>query len=197
MNPLVLAFLVGCSTPSKIEIAGDPKIVVHSLDAEIAIPDAKVLDQNGAAIEPAPKLTWSIAKTDIAELSADGGKVKPKADGETELTASLNNLTQSVQIVVSLPDAIALSGYDAASPVAVGGTVTLTAAVTADGTALTDQTVEWKSSDDTKATVANGVVTGVAEGMATITATSGALTSTVDVTVGPAAAADPAAAGTK
>lgn len=43
---------------------------------------------------------------------------------------------------------------------------------------------KWSSSDDTKATVsASGVITGVAEGTATITATSGSFTATVAVTV--------------
>ena len=187
MNPFILALLVGCSTPSEIAIDGDAKIVVHSLDAEVALPSAKVLDQNGAAIEPAPKISWTVAKTDVAELSADGSKIKPKADGETDLTASLNDLTKSVQLVVSLPDAIELSGYTAGTPVPATTTVTLSAAVMADGAALTDQAVTWSSSDDTKATVADGVVTGVADGTATITATSGALSSAVEVTVGAAA----------
>ena len=49
--------------------------------------------------------------------------------------------------------------------VAVGGTVRINAR-----TVPTDETITWTSSDDTKATVANGVVTGVSEGTATITA---------------------------
>ena len=50
--------------------------------------------------------------------------------------------------------------------VAPSDTATLTATTVPAG-----ETVTWTSSDDTKATVANGVVTGVAEGSATITAT--------------------------
>lgn len=49
--------------------------------------------------------------------------------------------------------------------VAVSGTVTLNATTIPNGA-----TVTWTSSDSTKATVSNGVVTGVAEGSATITA---------------------------
>ena len=46
------------------------------------------------------------------------------------------------------------------------------------------QQVTWSSSDDTKATVnQNGLVTGVAAGPATITATAGALSASVTVTV--------------
>ena len=44
--------------------------------------------------------------------------------------------------------------------------------------------VTWSSSDDTKATVsASGVITGIAEGTATVTATSGSFTASVAVTV--------------
>lgn len=60
--------------------------------------------------------------------------------------------------------------------VAVDGNITLTATVA--GTGNPAQTVTWKSSDESKATVdANGKVTGVAEGPVKITATS-----TVDTT---------------
>ena len=50
--------------------------------------------------------------------------------------------------------------------VEVGSTITLDTQVVPSGSAIT-----WSTSDDTKTTVANGVVTGVAAGTATITAT--------------------------
>jgi uncharacterized protein (TIGR02145 family) len=57
----------------------------------------------------------------------------------------------------------------------------LTAIVTPDN--ATDKTVTWTSSDASKATVANGTVTAVAEGTATITAKAGNQTATCVVTV--------------
>lgn len=60
----------------------------------------------------------------------------------------------------------------------VGGKVTLKATVAPVGTAVT-----WSSSDATKATVSDGVVTGVAAGTATITAKAGTTTATCEVTV--------------
>ncbi len=56
----------------------------------------------------------------------------------------------------------------AASMTVGGETLTLTATVAPDN--ATDKTVTWTSSDPTVATVANGVVTAVAAGTATITA---------------------------
>ena len=65
----------------------------------------------------------------------------------------------------------------------IGETLTLTATVAPDN--ATDQTVTWTSSDETVATVADGVVTAVAVGTATITVTTtdGAKTATCAVTV--------------
>lgn len=63
----------------------------------------------------------------------------------------------------------------------VGETLTLTATVTPDN--ATDKTVSWLSSNDAVATVENGTVTAVAEGIATITATAGGRNATCVVTV--------------
>lgn len=71
---------------------------------------------------------------------------------------------------------LSLDKTTAAIPV--GGKVTLKATVAPVGT-----TVTWSSSDATKATVSDGVVTGVAAGTATITATAGSSTATCAVTV--------------
>lgn len=67
--------------------------------------------------------------------------------------------------------------------IAVGATETLTAAVAPDN--ATNKNVTWSTSDATIATVANGVITGVAAGNATITATTedGSQTATCTVTV--------------
>ena len=64
-----------------------------------------------------------------------------------------------------------------------GATVTLSATVTPED--ATDKTITWSSSDEKVATVDGGKVTGVAEGSATITATtkSGDKTATCTVTV--------------
>ena len=74
--------------------------------------------------------------------------VKEKAP--TEVSVKLNKTTESVEM---------------------GKTVTLTATVKLPEN-VTDNSVTWTSSDDTVATVADGVVTGVKVGTTTITATS-------------------------
>ena len=66
----------------------------------------------------------------------------------------------------------------------IGGTHTLVVvAKDASGTILTDRSTTWTSSDQSKATVASGVVTGAAVGDATITAAVEGITASVTVTV--------------
>lgn len=91
----------------------------------------------------------------------------------------------SVQTPDTINDApITVTGIDvtpATATVAVSATTNLTATLSPSGAT---GTITWTSSDDTKATVSSsGVVTGVAAGSATITASCGGYSDTCEVTV--------------
>ena len=75
----------------------------------------------------------------------------------------------------------------ASADVKVGATVAFTARVfDADGSEVFGRTVAWDTGDHAKATVnGTGVVTGVAEGVTTVTATSGGVSGSALVTVAP------------
>lgn len=82
------------------------------------------------------------------------------------------------------PDAVAVESVSLNAETAeleVDGTVTLTATVLPEN--ATDKTVVWTSDDETVATVADGVVTALAEGTATVTATAGGKSASCTVTV--------------
>ena len=90
------------------------------------------------------------------------------------------------------PDPVAVTGVtldQSEAEVAVGKTITLTPTVAPSN--ATTKTVTWESDDEDVATVDGGVVTGVAEGTATITVktTDGNKTATCEVTVTAAPAA--------
>lgn len=108
----------------------------------------------------------------------DGQPVIP----EGFIVIGLENTTPDAISVAFAPDeanivkAIALSAN--AVSVEVGEDVTVKAV-----TMPFDAPVTWASSDETKATVVDGVITGVASGSATITAVSGSASASVTVTV--------------
>ena len=91
----------------------------------------------------------------------------------------------TVQTPDSISDAavISVDGIEvtpSTASVNVGDTTTLTATLSPSGAT---GTIDWASSDESVATVANGVVTGVSAGTATITATCDGFSDTCEVTV--------------
>ena len=93
-----------------------------------------------------------------------GGTIK---EGAATL-GMLASIPTADQVPVARVNGVLLN--KAAGRVAIGGTATITAQVRPSNAA--DASVTWTSSDETIATVENGVVTGVAAGKVTITATS-------------------------
>lgn len=95
------------------------------------------------------------------------------------------DLKNSETIVSMYPINIELIGYSLSAEstdIKVGETTKLT--LSNAGTVITEG-ITWASSDETIATVADGVVTGVKEGKATITATVGTESATLDINVLP------------
>ena len=120
----------------------------------------------------------------MATVSA-AGLVTSVADGTATITATSGSASATASVTVSqVATSITLSSTDL-TLASVGDTSTVTATVLdALGETISGATVTWASSDTDVATVsAAGLVTSVANGDATITATSGTASATASVTV--------------
>ncbi len=142
---------------------------------------------------PEPTITWTSSNEAVATVA--DGVVTAVSEGEAIITVSVINadmteaLTATCTIIVETPivavSSIVLSQAEATLDVA--ETLTLTATYTPED--ATEPTITWISSDEAIATVADGVVTAVAEGEAIITvsainaAMAEAVTATCKVTV--------------
>ena len=125
-------------------------------------------------------VTWKSSDASIAAVDANG-KVTFVAAGTATITATATNgtddtaddKTATCEVTISAKkvnvESVKLD-QTTLTQTAGDAAVTLTATVTPDD--ATDKTVKWKSSDESVATVADGVVTFVAAGTATITATA-------------------------
>lgn len=113
-------------------------------------------------------VTLSVADESIAKL--EGNKLVAVSDGTTKITATSGIVKTSAKVTVTTKvEQITLNKTEGV--LTVGNSVTVTATVTPDN--ATNATVNWTSSDEAVATVdSNGMVTAVAAGSATITATS-------------------------
>ncbi|MFC1575920.1 Ig-like domain-containing protein, partial [Gemmatimonadota bacterium] len=131
---------------------------------------------------PSRPVTWS--SSDEAVATVDGsGLVTAAGGGIATITATSEGKSGTAAITVTVPVA-SVEVTPASGTVAVAETLQLTAAPKdASGNTL-DRTVTWSSSDEAVATVdGTGLVSGVVEGTATVTATSEGVTGTASVTV--------------
>lgn len=127
---------------------------------------------------------WRSSNSEVAVVDNEGKVVALKA-GTATITAKVDKQTATCTVKVE-PKILAVSRIilDKGSlGLVVGETFTLTATVEPDY--ATDKTVTWSSSNPSVATIADGLVTAVTEGTATITATAGDYSATCEVTVYP------------
>ena len=189
MLTTLVALLVGCggSQPASIKLEGEPSVAVHAMDPQ-AVEAATVLDAAGAALATQPEVVWTVTPDTVAKL--DGTNVVPVANGEATVKASVGDISAEYKFVVALPDKLAINGYNAGDAWPMGEAKQLTAQVFAGETAIEGQTATWTSDNAAVATVDEmGKVTAVAEGTANVSAAWSNLTTTVALTVGPAAPA--------
>lgn len=128
------------------------------------------------------KVTWTNTNPSVATID-ELDNITALAVGTTVLTATVENKSASCTVIVA-EDKIAVESITLNKTeltLEPDATETLIATVLPEN--ATDKTVTWSSSDVTIAKVSNGVVTAVAEGTATITATAGGKSANCVVTV--------------
>ncbi|MBE6135134.1 MAG: hypothetical protein E7179_03900 [Erysipelotrichaceae bacterium] len=142
----------------------------------VAVEDNITLTATVSPAEASQDVTWDVDDHDLAEID-ENGVLTGKAVGEVTVTATHATdtaITQSKTIEITAAHADPVTGVTvkATETVAMNKTVTLTAEVSSAGEDY-NPNVTWSSGDTKIATVdKNGVVTGVAAGEVTITATT-------------------------
>ena len=143
---------------------------------------AEVRDQNGQVIAGAT-VTWASSRATVATVDA-AGLVTATGNGTATISASAGMASGSAAVTVA-QELRGIEVLPASETVSAGDTVRLTAeAWDANGHAVPGIEFTWSSSDPAIATVdGSGLVRGIAEGAATITAASPSVLGTAGITV--------------
>ncbi len=168
--------------PVPAELTVTPDTVAFMALGETAQLAAEVLDQFGRPMEAAT-VSWTSADTVVATVDADG-LVTAAGNGATVVTATVGDVSHEAAVsVMQTVGSVTVSPAEA--EIALGDTLRLTAeALDANGHPVENAEFSWASSDESVATVdASGLVTGIAAGAATMTASSGPVSGTAEVAV--------------
>ena len=193
----VVALAKGCgdgespTAPPTPEPARPTTVTVSPATTELTVLggtvqlSAEVRDQNDRVMAGAT-VTWTSSANSVATVDASG-LVTATGNGEATVTASAGAASGSAVVTVTQSVASVEVSPSAADLTALGATLQLGAeAFDENGHAVAEAEFSWESSDVAVATVdISGLVTGVAEGMATITASVGSVQGTAEITVGP------------
>ena len=143
---------------------------------------AEVRDQNGQVIAGAT-VTWTSSNTTVATVDA-AGLVTAAGNGTATISATAGTVSGSGAVTVA-QEVRGVEVLPASETVSAGDTVRLTAeAWDPNGFTVPGVEFAWSSSDAAIATVdGSGLVRGIAEGAATITAASPSVLGTAGITV--------------
>jgi uncharacterized protein YjdB len=146
----------------------------------------------GGQVVSGQRVFWNTDQASVAAVS-DAGVVTGLAQGTVRIAASAGGASGIATITVLPPRVASVSVSPSHATIVLPGTAQFTATpLDANHDPLGKRTVTWRSSLPNVAKVdGSGLVTGVAPGSATITATSEGLTASATVVVEPPVPAPP------
>jgi hypothetical protein len=129
-------------------------------------------------------VTWSSSNTSVVTVSSSG-LASGVASGTATITATSEGQAGAATVSVAPPPVVSVAITPATSSITEVQTVQLSAVTkVADSSVVTNRPVTWTSSTPAAATISStGLLTGVAPGTTTITATSEGVKATMVVTV--------------
>jgi len=143
---------------------------------------------DGSTADLTSLVSWSSSSTAIATITPKG-MVSSVAGGTTNISASLANVSQTTSLSVTVPTIVSIAVTPVGLTLGIGINQQFVATATYSDGSSDDlsSAVTWTSSTPAVATVNNsGLVTTVAAGSSTITATVGSLSDNSLLTVVPA-----------
>lgn len=170
-----LAF-AGCKTPQ------EPEVTVNSVTLNTEVLQIKKGEtaELKATVDPAGAADVKWQSSNEAVATVLDGIVTGVEVGEAYIVATADTKTARCKVTVFEEGQTVVTLDKVTAKIAVGETITLTASVTPESKA---SELTWKSSNEAVATVAGGVVTGVAAGEAKIIAAVGEVSAEATITV--------------
>ena len=167
--------------PAPTTVTVTPDTVAFAAARQTAQLVAEVRDQAGRAMAGVG-VSWSSADTMVAAVDS-AGLVTATGGGATTVAATAGEV--SGEAVVTVMQSAGLFVFPSADTITPGDTLRLVAEVfDENGHAVEGAEFSWSSSNASVARVdGSGLVTGVAEGTATITAAAGSARGTAEITV--------------
>lgn len=143
-------------------------------------------EQLTATLTPAganSPVQWKSSRSSVATVTQDG-TVTAVTTGKTTITATANGKSASCEVTVNNPlNGITITSAGGVTTIKKGQSTQLNVSYDPADT-TDDKTVTWTSSKESVATVSNtGLVTAVADGTTTITASVGSKTASYEITV--------------
>lgn len=184
----------GEDPPAAVASVTLDRTTVSLEQAKTSTLSATLRDANGATLT-GRTISWMSDATGIATVSSNG-LVTAVAVGTANVTATSEGKSATAKITVTpIPVAtVTLSTSDVVLEIGESHTV-VAETRSATGELLTGRTITWAVADNTVVSVANGVVTALAPGNTTITATSEGQSAMANVVVNAPSCASTIATG--